>query len=431
MISKLIKKGNELVFSVTAKNIYLVSSGNLVSIIAGFIFNPFILTRTLSVSDYGVFAALSSFILILSDFTEFGFGAGLSNFIPPLLKANKFGEVNKIIKTTFIIQLGLALTIGLLIIIFSQSISQLLFGNTYQIYVRLVGWSSVGVIGYMLFNFSVSQFVAKEAFNKVFSIQSLQAVIKVIFSLLYLLIATLNIRSILAIFILAPIVTVILIASKFIQEAIKEKGRYSVKKLLSFNIFLALNKLFVVLFSRLDILMLTALSSTYEAGLYSIASRVAFIYPLIGGSVGTVFGPKYAKLTLNEALSFTKKSMLIILLLIVSLLVLILISPVLIPFVFTSSYTNSVPVLQILLLGTIPFLLAIPTNNLLTYSLKKPHILAVSSFVQLFIVLIFNYIFIPKYGAFGPAISIGMAALTSLVISFCVTFYEYAKVKGK
>lgn len=429
MISKTLKRGSELVFSITAKNIYLVGSGNLISVVSGFIFY-IIIARSLSVSDLGVFSALYSFILILSDFTDFGFGAGLSNFIPPLLKENKHDQVNKITKTTFIVQLTLASILGLIVVFFSSTISRLLFGNATANFSSLIGWSSAGIIGYTLLNFSVSQFIAKESFKKVFSIQSLQAVIKVLFALSYLVIATLDLKSILIIFIIAPFFAVIYNSPGLIN-AFTQKGVYSFKKLFRFNIFLALNKLFVVLFSRLDVLMLTALSSTYEAGLYSVASRVAFIYPLVGGSVGTVFGPKYAKLTIGEALSFTKKSMLVVLILVVSLILLILIAPLLIPLVFGSSYTNSVPVLQVLLLGTIPFLLAIPTNNLLTYSLKKPYILAVSSLIQLIIVFSFNYYFIPKYGAFGPAFSVGIAALTALLISVTASFYEYVQFRKR
>ncbi len=193
-----------------------------------------------------------------------------------------------------------------------------------------------------------------------------------------------------------------------------------------FSLYLAANKLFVALFSRLDLLMLSALSNTAQAGLYSAASRIAFIYPLIGGSIGTVLAPRYAQLDKEDAIEFTKKIYAVMGLFIVTVLVLVLSSNVLISFIYGSAYQASVPVLNTILVATIPFLLNIPLNNLITFTLKKPKILAISSLVQLVVIIITNSFLIPKLGAQGPAISIVISSSLALLIS---AFYSLRLLK--
>lgn len=422
----MIKDLKNLLFSLTAKNFYWVTAGNFSIIFTGFLFTVYV-ARNLSPAEFGLFSAISSLILILSDLGELGIGGGLARFLPPLYQSKDESSTNKIIKTTFLLQLFISILIGSILIAFAKPIASILLHLDSHANLSLIRLSALGVVGFMMYNFINNLIIAKEDFKKTFVILNLYSIPRLVLIFFISLFLKLNTLIILLIFFIGPI-TAFFIGIRFTSlKFLKEQGIYSLKKLLSFSLFLALNKLFVALFSRLDIIMLTSLTSTYEGGLYSAAAKVAFLYPLIGGSLGTILGPKYSRLTISDALKFTKKVFLLVFLLVTSLIAVMILSPLIIRVVFGSAYVYSIPVLQILLLSTIPFLLAIPTNGLLTYTFKKPHILSISSLIQLLIIFSFNLIFIPRFGRLGPAISIGIAALVAMVISFISVIYYLRK----
>lgn len=419
----MLKNISRLIISVTAKNIYWMTAGNFSVVTAGFLFTIFV-ARNLSPGEFGIFSTLTALILILSDLGELGIGGALINFLPSLFKNKDRQNANKILKTSLLIQLIISISLAVMMIILVKFISYSVFHNADINTLNLIKLSSIGIISLMLFNFINSVFNAKEQFNINFILLTFYSYPKLILLVIILLFFKLNLNLITLVFVISPLIASMAGLYFLDLDFLRVKGFYPLKKILNFSLYLAANKLFVALFSRLDILMLSILSTTYEAGLYSAASRVAFIYPLIGGSIGTILGPKVSKLNPQESMNFTKKVLIVFIGLIFSLLAMIPFSPYIINYVFGPTYSNSITVLQLLLISNIPFLIAIPINNLLTYTFKRPGILAFSSLVQLVIILIANYFLIPLYGKYGPAISIILASLTAMIISF-VSFYYY------
>lgn len=418
----MIFKIRKLLISYTAKDLYYVSAGNFLIILSGFIFTV-LAARNLTPEYFGIFSALTSLTLIFSNLGDLGIGGGLSYFLPPLIQQKDHLTVSKILKTTFLIQLLFALVISLVFLAFSKEIALLVLQSDSFNSIYFIRLSALGVILFMLFNFLNSVFAAKEQFRKTFSVMFFYSVPRLLILILTLLFINLDIAKILLIFLSGPLIGIIIGAIIFNINFIKVEGFYPIKKIFSFSIFLSINKIFVSLFSRLDIIMLTSLASSYSAGIYSAASRVALIYPLIGGSLGTVLAPRYARFPIEEARKYTKKVFLLIFALILSVLLLISLSPFITNLIYGPSYNESAMVLRILLLSIIPFLLAIPTNNLLTYTFKKPQLLAISSLIQLILIFSLNIFLIPKVGNVGPAISIGISSLIALFISIGATLF--------
>lgn len=422
-------KVKELFFSLTAKNIYLITGGNILVIICGFIFTV-LSARSLSPSDFGIFSVAISLIVILADLGELGIGGGLVNFLPSFIKSKDILNTNKIIKTTYLLQIIISLLISLVLIIFSTQIAQLLFRSSTSLYLIIIRLSTIGVIAFMLFNFVNSILSAKEEFNKIFLLQILYTLPRLFILFLFIYFLKVSLVLVVIVFLLGPLIpyliSIFLIPINLIK-LFKIKGFFKLSKIFKFSLYLAVNKLFVSLFSRLDVLMLSAMISSHEVGIYSAASRIAFIYPLIGGSIGTVFAPKYAKFDVPAAISFTKKALLLMFLLISSIIVLIILSPIIIPLVFGSQYLESINIMQILLITMIPFLIAIPINNLLIYTFKKPQIIAFSSLTQLLVILVLNLLLIPKIGRYAPAISNGIASSLSMVISIVSAYILFSK----
>lgn len=414
--NKFYKKIYCLFLSYTAKNIYLVNIANTVLVLTGFLFT-ILVARNLSPDDFGLFSAVTSLILVLSDLGELGIGGGLSSFLPPLLKNKDESNSNKILKTTFLLQILFSVSISLLVIIFAKQLTQLIFQSTSTKLLGLVKLSVIGIFSFMMFNYFNSVLSAKERFDKSLITQSAYAIPRLLLLAVAIIRGNLSLVILLLIFITAPFIglffSVTFISFKFLST----DGFYPLRKIFKFSLFLALNKLFIALFSRLDILMLSALANSYSAGIYSAASRISFIYTLIGSSLGTVFAPKYAKISVAEAISFSKKVFLLILALVVSVIGLIIIAPVIVSLIYGLQYANSVLVLRVLLIGMIPFLCAIPLNSMLVYTYKKPQIIAISSFIQLLIIISGNLLLIPKINSLAAAVSIAIASLAALLIS--------------
>ncbi|MCM8787384.1 MAG: oligosaccharide flippase family protein [Candidatus Omnitrophica bacterium] len=423
MIFKLFKK---LLISYTAKDLYYVSTGNLIIIITGFIFTVLV-ARNLTPEYFGVFSAVASLTLIFSDMGDLGIGGGLANFLPPLIQKNDHLSVAKIIKTTLFLQLSSALIIYLIFFFFSKDIAFLILQSQSIDSIYFVRLAAIGVILFMLFNFFNSVLGAKEQFRKTFWLMFSYSIPRLLILLLISLFINLDTAKTLLIFFVGPLIGCIIGALMVNLNFIKAKGFYPIKKIFNFSIFLLMNKIFVSLFSRLDIIMLTSLASSYAAGIYSAASRVALIYPLIGGSLATVLAPRYARFSKIEAITYTKKVFLLISGLVLSLLLLMSFSPFLINLIYGREYSDAGVVLTVLLLSMSPFLLAIPTNNLLTYTIKKPQVIASSSLIQLIIIFFLNILLIPKLGSLAPAVSVGIASLTAMLISFTAVAYFLKK----
>lgn len=412
----LIGEFKKLFLSYTFKHLLYVFGGNFIVVVCGFLFTV-IVARNLSPDNYGIYSTLTSLVIILSSLGELGIGGGLSSFLPPLIKKQDEKTANQVIKTSFLFQIFIALIITLALIVFNKNILEIIFHSNFFLFNKIIYLSIIGVFSLMLYNFISAVLSAKEMFDKTFIILSFSSLPRLILLVIISIFLKPNIESLFFIFIFGPIIASMIGLFFTSLKFLFTKGLYPLKRILKFSSFLAVNKLFVTLFSRLDVVMLASLARSYDAGIYAAASRVALVYPLIGTSMSIVMAPKYSKLSLNQAIAFTRKALFLILCLIISLIILIFLSPLIIQLVYGSSYTDASSVLQLLFLALIPFLIAIPFNNLLTYFFKKPQILAVSSLIQLFLIFGLNFILIPKLGSIAPAISIGISSTTAMIIS--------------
>jgi O-antigen/teichoic acid export membrane protein len=207
------------------------------------------------------------------------------------------------------------------------------------------------------------------------------------------------------------------------------------KSLVSFSSYLGIARSLTAVASRLDVLMLFALLSASmapsEAGIYAGAVRFIAPYPLFAGSFSTVIAPRIATFSHHHELKkFLKKVILVTLSLIASVFVFIVLArPFLYLFLGIKS-EPSVPVLQLLLVSQIFFVASIPAVSLAIYYLKKPYILTVNSVIQILIVIVGNLIFIPKFGRFGPAISLIFAYGITLILTSFMSFYYLKKENG-
>lgn len=427
MFESIVINIRKLLFSNTAKNFYWVTAGNFGVVLSGFLFTVLTARAFNSPSSVGLLSAISTLVLIFTDIGDFGMGAALTSFIPPK-KGKDNEEIKKISKTVLIFQLFIIGIITSIFLLMSQVITQNVFHLTKGSGSEFILICILGTASFIVFNFFYNLTIAHEKFSKSFILLSAYSYPKIVILLAIFFFFKLSVILGSVIFILGPVVGLITGLLITNIDFVKIKGFYSLKKLLGFGIFIVLNKLMVTLFSRLDILMLSILSSSYNTGIYTVASRISFLYPMLGASLGVTLGPRYSKISWREAVAFSKNAFLIILLMLLSIILIFCTAPIIIKIIYGDVYNSATGILRILLLTNIPFLLGIPVSNFLIYTFKKPQATTYSSLLQLIIIILGNLFLIPRYGAVAPAYSIAIASSSALIFNL---IYLFALIKNE
>lgn len=423
-VSKLIQSIFHLSLSRTARNTYIVSVGNAVSMILGFLFIV-TLVRSLTLSDFGYFSALYALLLLISDVADMGMGTSLSRFLPPL--SGKIKRSHSFLKTAFYAQIVIAFLVSMSIALLAYVIGIILFKS--QSFYFLIQVTAFGIFCAILSNFILYTLSARQKFIHAALYNSMGGAIRLIILIPYLILGKVSlsssilIQSVSLFFLLVLGILFIRLDFLFVSRTKGDLG-----KLLQFASFLGIARSITAVAGKLDVLMLVSLSSATQAGIFATASRVTSIYPLFAGSFSTVIAPKLAKITRkNELHTLMTKVIFGTAGLIGTIFMLILIAQPFMQILFGDKGTASVPVFQLLLVSMIFFVASIPAVSLTIYYLHKPQILTINSIIQVLIVFFGNIYFIPIYGRFGPAISLILAYGITLVLTSYLSFHYLKK----
>jgi teichuronic acid exporter len=225
-----------------------------------------IAARGLSPDNFGVMSALLSLVVVLATIGDIGISSALVNFLPKF-KTDR----HTIISLTFWIQFSISLILCLLLIVAAFFKDKIIPGSTV-----LHFW----LIALMLFvqtlsGFSRNIFTADRRFFLAAINQWLESFPKVLVLGYFFFFSHVTID-------LAIATTVVGVALAAIFGLSFETSNirfiFPKKHLLEvfqFTKWIALVKIFSVFVSRVDVILLNALSSSYQAGLFAAASRVA------------------------------------------------------------------------------------------------------------------------------------------------------------
>ena len=185
---------------------------------------------------------------------------------------------------------------------------------------------------------------------------------------------------------------------------------------------MSLNKIVSTTATRLDVLLVLQVLGAYKAGIYGLSSTLAVGVPLIIGSFATVLASKFSSITNKKILvKFFYKSIGLSVVFSSFLIIGVIVAPFVMRF-FGEKYIDSIPILQWLLIGFIPFALSTPAVNILIYHFKKPHIISYLSIFQLLIIISINYYFLPIFGIYAPVLALSLANLLTFVITYIYSF---------
>ncbi|HOX96080.1 MAG TPA: oligosaccharide flippase family protein [Candidatus Woesebacteria bacterium] len=372
-------------------------------------FYTVVLARTLGPENFGVFSAITALVAIVYSLGDLGISSAIINFIPKLKEKRQ-----NLINTGFWFEFAIGLVVLLLFGLFALLHTIIIPGSLSE-QVLLAGFIA---FNYLLINFAQAVFTAEHKFFTYSLSQIIDAGIKIILVFVLLSVSRLSISTA---FIANIVSTIIALLITFCRELIKIQWSFDrpiFSKMFHFAKWIAVSKVFSVFTTRIDVILLNLIVGSFQAGIFSAASRITLFFSLLISSLGSVVNPRFSGFdTPEKIISYMRKLVLLIGAISVVMVLSALLAKPIINIVFGDKYLSAIPVFQALTLAMIPFMFTLITTPALTYSFGLPRFIARLTAVQVISIVVIDIIFIPSLGAFAPALALGLGNIIVLVVS--------------
>ena len=374
----------------------------------GFLFT-IIMARNLGPENYGVFSAVLALASIAYNLGDFGISSALINFIPKLKEKRSV-----LINTSFWVQMFVAVLCFVVFIIFSFYNNKIV-PNSIPAYLVLAGTLS---FNYLLIGYAQGIFTAERRFW-IFSLsQVIDSSLKIVLIFFLLSLTKLSVSTALAANVISTFFALMLTFSKDLYFIKPEFDNHFFRKMANFSKWIAFSRVFSVLFSKIDIILLNLLASSHDAGIFAAASRVTLLFSLLVSSLNSVINPRFSSFdTKKKVVTYIKKLSLFIGGIALIMLVCAAFAEQIIWIVFGNSYLEAIPVFQLMTIVMIPFLLSLVTTPAILYTYNKPDFFAKTTAAQVVLIIVIEILLIPRFTYQAPIIAIG----TTNVIIFIIT----------
>jgi O-antigen/teichoic acid export membrane protein len=399
--------------SKTLQDLLKVLSGNVAAQGIGFL-TIILISRDLGPEQYGVFSLLLAIFTISIQISDFGISTSYVKYL-----SENLSKAKEIFFTVVVSKIVLSFIIILSLYFLSEYISVFFFES--DIYTKLIQLISVAILfhsiyGVIVANLQAKQHIKQFAFMHIFhNLLKILAVVFISFSFIQ--------NEHLEYFIYAYSFSVVFILMFLLLTNIKN---LSFKNHFDFTHFIEIYKLGFWIFlsalatmviMRLDIMMLTKMSTSQEAGYYSVAMNLAMVFPLITASLTATLLPKMESFLKNNS---TKEYIFKILAkakyVLLGLIIMEILSPYLITLIFGIEYIHSIRVFQIILIA-FTFGIIVNPIALVIYSINKAYVLTLLNWIQLPLNYFGNILLIPLFQADGAAIStVGLKTIGGIYI---------------
>ena len=409
--------------SATAKDTYILFAGNVISAFFAFLFTLFV-SRSLSVSEFGIFSAAANLIVIISSLSDLGISSGIVNFVAKHLAKGKRETSEKYIKAAFLLKFVITFILVVLIGVFAPFVSKFLLATGE---IKIAYWVAGISIGIFLWGFFPNILQAQKRFLASVIVDLSLVIPRAILGFALLLMGVLTLDNALLTFFVSFVFVVIvgfkLVGVSFLKTRPEKKIYMDVLK---FSGWLGVNRFISGISGRLDIQMLAVLVGATSTGLYSIPARLASFVVVLVSSFSAVLAPRLAAFDDREKeKTYIAKAVLASLAVVVGIVLWIIIAKPFILILFGEKYLEAVPIFQALTASMIPFVLTIPSVTAIIYSMKKPIYIGVFSFFQLAAIFVLNLVFIPKYGVFGPTLTFAITNSILAAYSWIIVIRHY------
>jgi len=402
------EKIKSLLFSQTSRDT-LVSFTGLGTIAAvGMIFS-IITARGLGPAAFGLFSALTALVTLLSSLGDLGISSALVNFLPKVTDRRSV-----LISVTFWFQIAVTLVLTLALMAAGLFHNFIIPGSTPQHFI------TIGVLTglYVLQGFALGIFNAEKKFLRASILQGSDSIIKLIIVAGLFFSRNLNIELAILANVFSTLVSLIYGFWGEFRNIRPIFPRAQLAEIFQFSKWIALSRTFGVMVSRVDVILLNLLAGSFQAGIYSAASRIALVFALLVSSIGAVTAPRFSAFIRKEDIRrYLKKVALMVGGISLIMLSTVVLADPLVRLIFGEEYLAAIPVFRAMTLAMIPFLLSVITSQPLIYSFNQPKFFSRVTIIQVVTIISLDLIFIPRYQALGPTISLGIANVIVVALS--------------
>lgn len=385
-----------------------------------------LLTRQLSVADYGLFYALFAFVSFFILFRDLGFGSAIVKFMPEFGAKKQYKKLKSMLVFTFRIQLIFVLLSIIFLTIFSNWFALHIFHQPVSYLIKIFSFILFADL-VLVFERCVFQG------NQKMLLLSLTNFLRVFLILILLFFfKPLNIEKTIFIFVLAPILTALILSPKIyslVRPLLKYKTKITKglkKQIIKFSLPVFFGLIAYMILGYTDTIMLTMFRSLEEVGLYQVAlptSRLLFVFTAaltsilfpLSSELWSSDKKEKLKLILEKMIKFS------FVLILPALLIMLSFPKLVLNLFFGSQYIQAYLGLQILSLTSIFFLLRGIMGTTLA-GIGKPILNTKAAVIMALSNVIINLLLIPHYGILGAA----TATLLSFMIGFAITL-NYTK----
>lgn len=422
-MKKYIFIAKNLAFTKTAKDTYIMFSGNIMSAFLGFVFT-LIVARALSVADFGVFSAANNLVIIIASITDVGISSAVINFASKYFHEGNIKTANEYVKAAFVTRLITVLAFSLLVLLFAPFVAKTFLATNDSTVAVWVAILSVCMFSWVFFP-SVLQ--AKRKFFKSAGVEVSIGLVRAVIVFAMFFAGLLTITSSLAAFSVSALIATITAFALVGWDFLKAKPKREIyKSLLLFSGWLGVNKVVSSISGRLDIQMLASLAGATATGLYSIPSRLALFVVVLAGSMSSVYSTRFASFSSKEKeKAYLVKTTLSLAPVIFGILAWILVAKPFIVLLFGEKYISSVGVFQALTASMIPFIITVPSVTAIIYAMKKPVYIGSFAILQLAATFTLNLLFIPKFQSYGPTITFGIIHTVYAIYTWSIVIRHY------
>ncbi len=405
-----------------ARQFALVLTGNIFSAGLGFL-AILLVTRHLTVGDFGLFNIARSFIVVGASFSGLGLEVGMIKFSSSYLKDGRSAEASDVFRTVFLVIAATGSLSAIIVFGIAEPLSVRIFRNPELIH--LIKLASIGILSFSVLECLRAVFCSYQSFAKSVVLQLSVDVFKlsgVIFLLSYFL---LDSSTAVAVFAFAPLFGVALGLGQlggriFTKE---RRAQHLSQRLFSYGKWLFASNICNTIYKYVGLLMLARMLNSKAAGIYGLAINLAYIFPILMDSMKSVLLPEVSRFTEVEQFErYVRGSLRVSLCIGLAVVPILFLSRGIIAFFFGLKYIESVSIFNVLLLSQ-TVLIANGTFRMALYSMNKPRIIALTDSARLAAMFLGCYFLIPYLGMVAPAV-------TALVLNVCIFAFLYFYLSG-
>ncbi|MCC6711448.1 MAG: oligosaccharide flippase family protein, partial [Candidatus Pacebacteria bacterium] len=372
---------------------------------------------------YGEFSVGFAIVLILTRIVDFGLNTAIVKFAG---EDNQRSDKNFIYSYTLKLKLFITVLLFLIGLVSYQTIAQFL--GLREPLIILLSFTFGLATGYYEYLISILQ--SLHLFGRAVFVNAVQAIVKLIVAIALLWLGTHNLLPPYFWYIFAPFIPFTLfkfLLPKWLKLNFSLKNKPLTKKIQKLATHASIGLIAAGIIENIDILFVQKYLNTYETGLYGGVSRVALFFAIVAYSLGNVLNARVARYKSQEHLAkYLKKALVLALLIILSFIFFVPLAKPVILLTIGAEYLQAQNILLILTAASFFALAAIPFIALF-YALEADWYFSVSGILQLLIVLVGNFIYVPSMGLEAAAWTRFVVRLFLLIFSIVVGYLAFKR----